>query len=252
MRGIGKICASAAGIRSENAKREIREGARKYLVVRGGIISAGVADILEIMALGGRMLAKEILDGLGTLREFHDDHDMMGVEQLLKRCCIGIAWQDDEALLLTDERQIGHGGCSDKGWYSRDLLHRNTIGLELTQYVMNRSVDTDIALDGNDHTATGTLQLDSLAAYLFIDLPGCVAILAHGQRIEAHVLLCHPLADDAAGTRRHLPVSSSRSRNHHYVGLAEQSHSLERQQLRVAGPNERNVTATALQFIRNI
>ena len=104
MRGIGKICASAAGIRSENAKREIREGARKYLVVLCGVVSAGVADILEIMALGGRMLAKEILDGLGTLREFHDDHDMTGVEQLLKRCHISIARQNGEALLLTDER----------------------------------------------------------------------------------------------------------------------------------------------------
>ena len=68
MRGIDKICASAAGIRSENAKREIREGARKYLVVLCGVVSSGVADILEIMALGGRMLAKEILHSLGTLR----------------------------------------------------------------------------------------------------------------------------------------------------------------------------------------
>ena len=125
---------------------------------------------------------------------------MMGVEQLLKRCHISIARQNGEALLLTDERQVGHSGCSDKGWYSRDLLHRNTIGLELTQNVMNRSVDTDIALDSNDHAATSSLQLDGLAAYLFVDLPGCVAILAHGQRIEAHVLLCHPLADDAAGS----------------------------------------------------
>ena len=68
MRGIGKICASAAGIRSENTKGEIREGTRKYLVVLCSVVSSRVADILEIVALGSRMLAKEILDSLGTLR----------------------------------------------------------------------------------------------------------------------------------------------------------------------------------------